>query len=150
MMNNLLSRRVGVASLVLLLSVAMFLAGYGHENPEAYLFPLIIASIMIILSSVSLIRELFELCIEDFQEFPLKRQLPVMLVMAAGVMLVEMLGIFSTAFLVLLSVSYWYSPLEDQNKRLIRSLMFSAGFCIAMYMLFSVMLNVQLPGGWLF
>lgn len=150
MINNLLTRRVLVASLVLLTSVAMFSAGYGHENSEAYLFPLIIATMMMILSALSLLRELFDLCIEDFQEFPFKRQLPVILVMVAGVSLVEVLGIFSTTFIVLLSVSYWYSPIEDQKKRLIRSLMFSAGFSVAMYLLFSVMLNVQLPRGWIF
>lgn len=149
MMNNLLTRRVLVASLVLIISAAMFSAGYGQENSEAYLFPLIIAVMMMALSSVSLIRELFDLCIEDFQEFPFKRQLPVMLIMVVGINLVEVLGIFSTAFLVLLSVSYGYSPLEDQKKRLIRSLIFSGGFCIAMYVLFSVMLNVQLPRGWI-
>lgn len=150
MMNNLLTRRVYIASLVLGISTAMFAAGYGHENAEAYLFPVIIASMMMILSSISLIRELFKLCIEDFQEFPFKRQLPVMLVMVAGVSLVEVLGIFSTSFLVLLTVSYWYSPIEDQKKRLIRSLTFSGGFCLAMFVLFSVMLNVQLPRGWIF
>jgi len=149
-MNILLSRRFLIASLVFLVSLAIFLAGYNQENSEAYLFPIIVGLAMAIFSLISLIREAFALCIEDFQEFPFKRQLPVIVVMVAGISLVEVLGMFSTTFLVLLIVSFWYSPIEENRKRFVRSLVFSGGFSLAMYMLFSVMLNVQLPRGLIF
>jgi len=76
--------------------------------------------------------------------------LPVILVMILGVSILELLGMFSTTFLVLMAVSYWYSPIENKNSRLVRSVVFSGGFTLAMYLLFSVMLNVQLPAGWIF
>ena len=149
-MNYLLTRRSLVAALVFVLSLAIFSAGYYQENAEAYLFPMIIGLAMVLFSLVSLVREVFALCIEDFQQFPFKRQLPVIVVMVIGIAALELLGMYSTTFLVLLTVSYWYSPIVQKNKRLIRSLIFSGGFTIGMYLLFSLMLNVQLPRGWLF
>ena len=149
-MNLFLSRRVLIAGIVLALSLLLFLSGYNQEDSEVYLFPVIIALIMLVCSFISIIREVMDLCLEDFQEFPFKRQLPVLLIMVIGVSLVELLGMFSTSFLILLSVSYWYSPIEEKNKRLIRSLIFAGGFSLAMYLLFAVLLNVQLPRGWLF
>ena len=149
-MNNLLTRRVFVASLVLLISVSIFVAGYNQENSETYLFPMIVGLLMLVLSLLSLSREVFDLCLEDYQEFPFRRQLPVILVMVLGVSILETLGMFSTTFLVLMAVSYWYSPIEGKNSRLVRSVVFSGGFTLAMYLLFSVMLNVQLPAGWIF
>ena len=149
-MNSFLTRRIYIAGIVLALSLVLFVAGYNQESAEAYLFPVIVAFIMLMCSLISIVREAMNLCLEDFQEFPFRTQIPVLLIMVLGVSLVEILGMFSTTFLVLLSVSYWYSPIEENNKRLIRSLIFSGGFSLAMYLLFAVMLNVQLPRGWLF
>lgn len=149
-MRSILTRRVMVASFVFLLSLVIFSAGYFQENKEAYLFPIIVAIVMLICSFISLMREFFDLCLEDYQGFPFVRQLPALAFMIAGVWLLEILGMFTTTFLILLSVSYWYSPLENNRKRLIRSLIFSGGFCIVMYLLFAVSLNVQLPRGLLY
>ena len=149
-MNSFLTRRIYIAGIVLALSLVLFVAGYNQESAEAYLFPVIVAFIMLMCSLISIVREAMNLCLEDFQEFPFRTQIPVLLIMVLGVSLVEILGMFSTTLLVLLSVSYWYSPIEENNKRLIRSLIFSGGFSLAMYLLFAVMLNVQLPRGWLF
>ena len=66
-----------------------------------------------------------------------------------AVLLVEVLGMYSTALVVLIVVTYWYSPQEDGRRRLVSSLVFSAGFTLFMYLLFTVMLNVQLPRGML-
>ena len=148
-MTHLMARRTLVAAMVFILSLAIFWAGYSQENSEAYLFPIIIGLSMAVFSFVSLVREAFALCIEDFQEFPFRRQLPVILLMIAGISAIEWMGMYSTSFLLLLVVSYWYSAVEDNKSRFIRSLIFSGGFCVAMYLLFTVMLNVQLPRGWL-
>lgn len=141
------NRRFFVAALVAMVAGLMFRASYFQENSEAYLFPMIIAGGMLALSLVSLIREAFDLCVEDFQPFPFARQLPAILMMIAAVVLVEILGMYTSAFLALATVSIWYSPEENNQRRLVRSLAFSAGFTAFMYVLFSLMLNVQLPRG---
>ena len=144
-----LGRRFFVALAVAMISGLIFRVSYFQENSEAYLFPSIIAAVMLALSLLSLAREAFDLCVDDFQAFPFSRQLPAILMMAAGVWLVEVLGMYTSALIVLVVVTYWYSPQEDGRRRLVGSLAFAAGFACFMYVLFTLMLNVQLPRGML-
>ena len=144
-----LGRRFFVALGIAMLAGVIFRASYFQDNAEAYLFPSIVAGTILALSLLSLIREAFDLCVDDFQAFPLVRQAPAILLMAIGVWLVEILGMYTSAFLVLLAVAYWYSPQEDDRRRLLGSVAFATGFCVFMYLLFTLMLNVQLPRGML-
>lgn len=142
-----LGRRFLVASSIAMLAGLIFRVSFFQDNSEAYLFPAIVASVMLALSLLSLSREAFDLCVDDFQAFPFSRQVPAILMMAAAVALVEVLGMYISAFGVLVAVTYWYSPQEDARRRVVGSLVFAAGFTLFMYLLFSVMLNVQLPRG---
>lgn len=148
-MRILLGRRLFVALLVAGVAGFLFKISFFQDNREAYLFPAVVAAAMLCLSLISLAREAFDLCVDDFQPFPFERQWPVILMMAGGVGLVETLGMYSTAFLILLLVSYWYSPQEQWYRRLLQSVAMAVGFSITMYLLFSVLLNVQVPRGWL-
>lgn len=142
-----LNRRFLVALLVALLSGLIFKVSFFQENSEVYLFPSIVAFVMLVLSLISLVREAFDLCVDDFQPFPFVRQTPAILMMVGGVAMVEILGMYTSAFLVLLLASFWYSPQENGRRRLLQSLLFAGGFCAFMYLLFSTMLNVQVPRG---
>jgi len=135
------------ALLVALIAGAMFRVSYFQDNSEAYLFPIIISAMMLGMSLLSLAREAFSLCVDDFQPFPFIRLVPALVMMAGGVALVETLGMYTTAFLVLCLVSIWYSSQEDSRRRLFQSLVFAAGFSAFTYVLFSLMLNVQVPRG---
>ena len=146
-MRTLPLRRFFVALIVASVSGVIFYASYFQENKEAYLFPAVIASTMLLLSLISLAREAFDLCVDDYQPFPFTRQLPAIAMMIAAVSLVETLGMYTTSFLTLGLVAYWYSPQEDGRKRFTASLLFAGGFSLFMYLLFSLMLNVQLPRG---
>ncbi|MCP3867110.1 MAG: tripartite tricarboxylate transporter TctB family protein [Gammaproteobacteria bacterium] len=142
-----LTRRFYVALLVALVSAVIFKVSFFQEESEVYLFPSIVSIVMLVLSLVSLSREAYDLCIDDFQPFPFVRQIPAIVMMAGGVALVEVLGMYSSAFLVLLLASFWYSPHRATRHRLLQSLLFSGGFTLFIYLLFSVMLNVQVPRG---
>lgn len=146
-MRMIIGRRFFVSLGIAMIAALIFRASYFQENSEAYLFPSIIAAVMLALSLLSLVREAFDLCVDDFQAFPFSRQLPAILMMVVAVLLVEVLGMYSTALLVLAVVTYWYSPQEDGRRRLLSSLAFSTGFTLFMYLLFTVMLNVQVPRG---
>jgi hypothetical protein len=148
-MRIVFGRRLVIALGVACIAAFLFQVSYFQENSEAYLFPAVVAAGMLGLSLISLAREAFDLCVDDFQPFPFERQWPVILVMGVGVALIELLGMYSTAFLILLFVTYWYSPREGLRFRLLESVAMAAGFSLAMYVLFSVLLNVQMPRGWL-
>ncbi len=148
-MNIEIGRRSLVALLVVILIGMIFKASFFQEESEVYLFPMIVASTMLVLSLISLIREALDLSVDDYQPFPFIRQLPAILVMIATVSLVETLGIYTSAFLSLLIITNWYSPEEDRTRRIKSSVLFSLGFTAFMYLLFTLMLNVQLPRGML-
>lgn len=148
-MRIVFGRRLAVAVLVALVAGFLFKVSYFQENREAYLFPAVVAAVMLILSLLSLARDAFDLCVDDFQPFPVERQWPVIVVMLGGVMLIETLGMYTTTFLILLLVSYWYSPQGGLRRRLVQSVSMAAGFSVTMYVLFSLLLNVQVPRGFL-
>jgi hypothetical protein len=148
-MRVVVGRRLAVAALVALLSALLFKVSYFQENSEAYLFPAVVAGAMLLFSLVSLSREAFDLCVDDFQPFPFLRQLPVIVLMVVGVLVIETLGMYATAFMMLFLVSYWYSPPGPWGRRLAFSVGLALGFSALMYGLFSVLLKVQVPRGWL-
>ncbi|MEJ2576842.1 MAG: tripartite tricarboxylate transporter TctB family protein, partial [Gammaproteobacteria bacterium] len=80
---------------------------------------------------------------------PFLRQLPVIVLMVVGVLVIESLGMYATAFMMLFLVSYWYSPPGPWGRRLAFSVGLALGFSALMYGLFSVLLKVQVPRGWL-
>ena len=141
------SRRLFVACVVVFIAGLIFKVSYFQDNTEAYLFPAVVAAAMLVFSLISLFRESFDLCVDDFQPFPFERQWPVIVMMAAGVLSLETLGMYVTTFLILVLVSYWYSPQEQGGKRARQSLVMAAGFTLAMYVLFTVLLKVQVPRG---
>lgn len=141
------SRRLFVACIVAFTAGLLFKVSYFQENADSYLFPAVVASAMLLFSLISLVREAFDLCVDDFQAFPFVRQLPVIVIMVAGVSLIETLGMYVTTFMLLLLVTFWYSPLEQGGRRALQSLGMAAGFTLGMYLLFSMLLKVQVPRG---
>ena len=146
-MNRFLSRRFFVALIVVAVAYLMFNISYFQENKEAYLFPAIITSAILFFSLTSLIRETYGLCVDDFKSIPVLRLLPAIIGMVVTVFTVEYLGMYTTAAIALFLISAWYSPVENTTKRLLSSLLLSAGFTLFMYLLFSLMLGVQTPRG---
>lgn len=148
-MISLFSRRFIIAAIIVAIGAVLFNISFFQENKEAYLFPSIIASTILFFSLTSLFRETFSLCADDFEPTPIIRLIPIMIIMVATVFTVEHVGMYTTSFIALFLISAWYSPQEPFSKRLVSSLLLSVGFILFMYLLFTVMLNVQVPRGFL-
>ena len=144
---SLRSRRGIVALSVLGIALFLFYVSVFQDNREAYLFPGIVAGAVLILCAVSLAREVFALSADDFRPFPFKREVFSLLVMAAAALSAETVGMYTSCFFALFAVSAWYSPTAARARKYTNSVLFSAGFIGFMYLLFSVMLNVQSPKG---
>ena len=143
---SLRSRRGLVAVGVLGIALFLFYISFFQDDREAYLFPGIVAGAVLLLCAVSLVREVFGLSADDFQPFPFRREVFALAVMAAAAAAAETVGMYVTCFVALFAVSAWYSPRRGR-ARIVNSFLFSAGFIGFMHVLFSVMLNVQLPKG---
>ena len=146
-MNRFLSRRFIVALIVVLIAYWLFYLSYFQENSEAYLFPSIITVCVLFFSITSLFRETWGMCVDDFKAIPVVRLLPAIIGMVVTVLSVEHLGMYTTCAIALFLISTWYSPVENTQKRILNSLLLSLGFIVFMYLLFSVMLGVQMPRG---
>ena len=146
-MSRFLTRRFFVALTVVLIAYLMFYVSYFQENKEAFLFPAIITTAVLVFSLTSLFRETYGLCIDDIKSIAFLRLLPAIICMIVAVFTLEHLGMYTTAAIALFLISAWYSPVENTTKRLLSSLLLSAGFTIFMYLLFSIMLGVQTPRG---
>lgn len=146
-MKKYLTRRTFIALATLTAALLLFYVSYFQDNREVYLFPGIVAGAVLGLCAVSFVREVFDMCADDFKPFPFKREIFSLLVMAAAALSAEAVGMYTCCFLALLAISLWYSPQKSRAKKLRDSLLFSTGFIGFMYLLFSVVLNAQLPKG---
>jgi len=143
-------RRFLVALLVTAVCGLMFKVSYFQQNQAAYLFPIIVSSLTLAFSITSLIREYFDLCVDDFKAFPFFEQLPGIVITIVGVSLIELIGMYSSSFLVLVAITTFYSTKGSLVNRFIKSATFSFLFLLVMYLIFNVLLNVQLPRGLVF
>jgi len=143
-------RRFLVALLVTAVCGLMFKVSYFQQNQAAYLFPIIVSSLTLAFSITSLIREYFDLCVDDFKAFPFFEQLPGIVITIVGVSLIELIGMYSSSFLVLVAITTFYSTKGALVNRFIKSAVFSFLFLLVMYLIFNVLLNVQLPRGLMF
>jgi hypothetical protein len=143
-------RRFLLALLVTAVCGLMFKVSYFQQNQAAYLFPIIISSLTLAFSITSLIREYFDLCVDDFKAFPFFEQVPGIVITIVGVSLIELIGMYSSSFLVLVAITTFYSTEGSLVNRFIKSAVFSFLFLLVMYLIFNVLLNVQLPRGLMF
>lgn len=143
-------RRFLVALLVTAVCGLMFKVSYFQQNQAAYLFPIIISSLTLAFSITSLIREYFDLCVDDFKAFPFFEQVPGIVITIVGVSLIELIGMYSSSFFVLVAITTFYSTKGSLVNRFIKSAVFSFLFLLVMYLIFNVLLNVQLPRGLMF
>jgi len=143
-------RRFLVALLVVAICGLMFKVSYFQQNQAAYLFPIIVSGLTLAFSITSLIREYFDLCVDDFKAFPFFEQLPAIVITIVGVSLIELIGMYSSSFFVLVAITTFYSSKGVVADRFIKSVVFSFLFLLVMYLIFNVLLNVQLPRGLMF
>jgi len=130
-----------------LLAYASFTGG-TETTSEAYLFPKLITSVMIILSSFSLIfyflNKTLSVAIIDI------KKLSVYLVsLIVFIFLGETIGFYLLAILLFFINSYYY--LENKNiKKIIQTIIITIIFMLFIYFLFSITLKVQVPRFFLF
>ena len=144
--NNLTSL-ICILFISILLAYASFTGG-SENTSEAYLFPKLITSVMIILSSFSLI---FYFLNKSFSvaEVDIKKLSIYLISLILFVFFGEIVGFYFFAILLFFINGYYYS--EDKNiKKLIQNMIVTFIFMLFIYFLFSIMLKVQVPRFFLF
>ena len=131
------------------LSILLVVASFSGGHSEAYLFPRIITSIMLVLSVLLLIQHFYG------KNHPIKtiniaKLSPFFILIIIFVLLGENLGFYLCASLMFLTICYFYYPEKKDLKKVLFFLLICAAFMMAMYFLFTFLLKVQVPRFFLF
>ena len=134
--------------LVLILSILLAYASFSGGTSEAYIFPKLLSTVMIILSFLSLVLYFYNKN-KKITEVDIKRLSiylgSLLLFMVFG----ELLGFYFLAVLIFLIICYVYS--EKKNKKSIfYNFLITLCFMIFIYFLFAILLKVQAPRFFLF
>ena len=139
--NNLTSL-ISILIISISLGYVSFTGGV-ETTKEAYLFPKLITTVMIILSTFSLIIYFLNKT-KSFSEINIQKLSVYLISLILFIFLGETIGFYFLAILIFLINSYYYS--ESKNlKRFIQNIVVTILFMVFIYLLFSVMLKVQVP-----
>ena len=142
-----------LTSLICILFISILLAyvsftGGTETTSEAYLFPKLITSVMIILSTFSLIFYFLNKSI-SVSNVDIKKLSVYLISLIVFVFLGEIIGFYLLAVLLFFINSYYYA--ESKNiKKIVQSIIITTLFMLFIYFLFSIMLKVQVPRFFLF
>ena len=134
--------------LVLILSILLAYASFSGGTSEAYIFPKLLSTVMIILSFLSLVLYFYNKN-EKITEVDIKKLSIYLGSLLLFLVLGELLGFYFLAVLIFLIICYVYS--EKKNKKSIfYNFLITLCFMIFIYFLFVILLKVQAPRFFLF
>ena len=133
---------------ILLLSTLLAYVSFSGGTPEAYLFPKIITSVMMILSSLALVLYFFDKT-ENFAKVDIKKLSIYLISLILFISFGEFLGFYFLTILLFIIICYFYSE-SKTVKTFIYNLLVTFLFMICTYFLFSILLKVQVPRFFIF
>ncbi len=131
------------------LSILLVVASFSGGHSEAYLFPRIITSIMLVLSLLLLIQHFYGKN-HPKKTINIAKLTPYFILIIIFVLLGENLGFYLCASLMFLTICYFYYPEKKDMKKILFFLLICALFMTAIYFLFTFLLKVQVPRFFLF
>ena len=130
--------------ITIILSILLAFVSFTGGASEAYLFPKIITSTMIILSSLSLLFYFFEKN-QKIAKIDMIKLSVYLILIILFILFGEILGFYFSTTLIFLIISFFYFPENKNFKILIYNLLITIFFMLSIYLLFSVLLKVQVP-----
>ena len=131
------------------LSILLVVASFSGGHSEAYLFPRIITSIMLLLSLFLLIQHFYEKK-HPIKKINIAKLTPFFILIIIFILLGENLGFYLCASLIFLTICYFYYPEKKDMKKILFFLLIGTAFMMAIYFLFTFLLKVQVPRFFLF
>ncbi len=126
------------------LSILLVVASFSGGHSEAYLFPRIITSIMLVLSFLLLIQHFYGKN-HPKKTINIAKLAPFFILIIIFILLGENLGFYLCASLMFLTICYFYYPERKDMKKILFFLLICAVFMTAIYFLFTFLLKVQVP-----
>ena len=142
-------KNIATVLVAIFLSILLVVASFSGGNPEAYLFPRIITSTMLVLSLILLIQHFYEKN-HPIKKINIAKLAPFFILIIIFILLGENLGFYLCASLMFLTICYFYYPEKKDMKKVLFFLLIGAAFMMAIYFLFTFLLKVQVPRFFLF
>ena len=142
-------KNITTVLVAIFLSILLVVASFSGGNPEAYLFPRIITSTMLVLSLILLIQHFYEKN-HPIKKINIAKLAPFFTLIIIFILLGENLGFYLCASLMFLTICYFYYPEKKDMKKVLFFLLIGAAFMMAIYFLFTFLLKVQVPRFFLF
>ena len=140
--------KISSVVLVLILSILLAYASFSGGTSEAYIFPKLLSTVMIILSFLSLVLYFYNKN-EKITEVDIKKLSIYLGSLLLFLVFGELLGFYFLAVLIFFIICYVYS--EKKNKKSIfYNFLITLCFMIFIYFLFAILLKVQTPRFFLF
>jgi energy-converting hydrogenase Eha subunit G len=141
-----------VATACLIISGLLLYAGTGHDFANAYVFPNLMAVVMIIISVVMLITAGSVRISGEAPvlSVPWAKLWPAFAVFVIYMMIAPRLGFFLSSFIAFTALGIIYSRQERLAPAIRNCVPIGLAFLAALYGLFVMLLQVQLPRGFLF
>lgn len=141
-----------VASACLVVSVLLLFAGSGHEYKDAYVFPNLMAVVMIVFSVVMMITADSERISGEAPvlSVPWVKLWPAFAVFIVYMLVAQPLGFFSSSFIAFAGIGIIYSRQERLVPAVRNCVPIGLAFLAVLYALFVLLLQVQLPRGFIF
>ena len=134
--------------LVLILSILLAYASFSGGTSEAYIFPKLLSTVMIILSFLSLVLYFYNKN-EKITEVDIKKLSIYLGSLLLFLVFGELLGFYFLAVLIFLIICYVYSEKKNE-KSIFYNFLITLCFMIFIYFLFAILLKVQAPRFFLF
>ena len=142
-------KNIATVLVAISLSILLVVASFSGGNSEAYLFPRIITSTMLVLSLILLIQHFYEKN-HPIKKINIAKLAPFFTLIIIFILLGENLGFYLCASLMFLTICYFYYPEKKGVKKFLFFLLIGAAFMMAIYFLFTFLLKVQVPRFFLF
>jgi hypothetical protein len=132
-------------------SIALFFSLGMIDEARARTFPEVVIVIMCILSALLIIQSLTVKKIKkESAPFPWRRFLLLFGMIVVYFFIMETVGFYLSAFLFFLAVVFVLGRVESKPIRVVPKILQAAIFTAVLFVLFSVLLEVQTPRGWWF
>jgi hypothetical protein len=141
-----------VAAACLVISGLLLFAGTGHDFQDAYLFPKLMAGVMIVISFIMLITADRERITGETSVLtvPWAKLWPAFTVFVVYMLIAPRLGFFLSSFIAFTALGLIYSRQERLAPAARNCVSAAVAFLAVLYGLFVLLLQVQLPRGALF
>ena len=135
---------------MLVCAVILSIAGFSGSNQEAFLFPNVVSVIMVIIAGFAVYNSRNTLQKEKSIRIPWPLILPAIAIFIIYLALAETVGFYTCSFIAFVTLVSIYMPGSITLNRFVRIFITGLIFMGGLYCLFSLLLKVQLPRGFLF